>query len=149
PLQPGGEPVASKRLQQGAECAGRLRCLDRGRVPEHQAGRRQPESVRHGTLSEQGGILMSAHPNADVLADRARRGAHNPDRKGAFMKGYAHPEVLVETDWVKANLGKPGVKLVEIDVDTTAYDAGHIRGAVGFNWRTQLQDQVGRDILGK
>ena len=65
------------------------------------------------------------------------------------MNGYAHPEVLVETDWVQAHLGRPGVKLVEIDVDTNAYDSGHIRGAVGFNWRTELQDQVGRDIIGK
>jgi thiosulfate/3-mercaptopyruvate sulfurtransferase len=65
------------------------------------------------------------------------------------VNGYAHPEVLVDTDWVMANLGKPGIKLVEIDVDTRAYDAGHIRGAVGFNWRTHLQDQVGRDIIGK
>src|SRR5262249_59864109 len=95
------------------------------------------------------GILMPVHPNSDVLADKGRRKALNPDRKGAFMPGYAHPEVLVETDWVQANLGQPGVKLVEIDVDTKAYDAGHIRGAVGFNWRTQLQDQVGRDVLGK
>ena len=60
---------------------------------------------------------------------------------------YAHPEVLVSTDWVKDNLGKPGIKLVEIDVDTKAYDAGHIPGAVGFNWQTQLQDQVRRDII--
>jgi thiosulfate/3-mercaptopyruvate sulfurtransferase len=65
------------------------------------------------------------------------------------MHSYAHPEVLVETDWVKANLGKPGIKVVEIDVDTRAYDSGHIPGAVGFNWRTDLQDQVGRDIISK
>src|SRR2546421_6265738 len=65
------------------------------------------------------------------------------------MAKYANPEVLVETDWVLANLGKPGIKLVEIDVDTKAYDAGHIPGAVGFNWQTQLQDQVRRDILSK
>src|SRR5262249_26037149 len=51
--------------------------------------------------------------------------------------------------WVKANLGKPGIKLVEIDVDTKAYDAGHIPGAVGFNWQTQLQDSVRRDIISK
>ena len=63
------------------------------------------------------------------------------------MTNYANPEVLVETDWVKQNLGKPGVKLVEIDVDTKAYEAGHIPGAVGFNWQTQLQDQVRRDII--
>jgi thiosulfate/3-mercaptopyruvate sulfurtransferase len=60
---------------------------------------------------------------------------------------YAQPEVLVDTNWVKANLGKPGIKLVEIDVDTKAYDAGHIPGAVGFNWQTQLQDQLRRDII--
>ena len=65
------------------------------------------------------------------------------------MTNYAHPEILVETDWVKKNLGKPGIKLVEIDVDTQAYDAGHIRGAVGFNWQSQLQDQVRRDIISK
>jgi thiosulfate/3-mercaptopyruvate sulfurtransferase len=65
------------------------------------------------------------------------------------MAAYAHPEVLVETDWVKQNLGKPGIKLVEIDVDTKAYDAGHVPGAVGFNWQTQLQDQVARDIISK
>lgn len=60
---------------------------------------------------------------------------------------YSNPEVLVETDWVKQNLGKPGIKLVEIDVDTKAYEAGHISGAVGFNWQTQLQDRVRRDII--
>ena len=65
------------------------------------------------------------------------------------MANYAHPEVLVSTDWVKENSNKPGIKLVEIDVDTKAYDAGHIPGAVGFNWQTQLQDQVRRDIIGK
>src|SRR2546422_7151196 len=65
------------------------------------------------------------------------------------MARYANPEVLVETDWVKENLGKPGIKLVEIDVDTKAYDAGHISGAVGFNWQTQLQDQVRRDVINK
>jgi len=65
------------------------------------------------------------------------------------MANYAHPEVLVTTDWVKENLDKHGIKLVEIDVDTKAYDAGHVPGAVGFNWQTQLQDQVRRDIIGK
>ena len=65
------------------------------------------------------------------------------------MTNYAHPEILVETDWVKQNLGKPGIKFVEVDVDTKAYDAGHIPGAVGFNWQSQLQDQVRRDIIGK
>ena len=65
------------------------------------------------------------------------------------MSGYAHPELLVTTDWVKENLGKSGIKLVEVDVDTKAYDAGHIQGSIGFNWQTQLQDQVSRDIISK
>ena len=65
------------------------------------------------------------------------------------MTNYAHPEVLVETDWVKQNLGKPGIRLLEIDVDTKAYAAGHIPGAVGLNWQTQLQDQVRRDIISR
>lgn len=65
------------------------------------------------------------------------------------MANYVHPEILVDTDWVKQNLGKPGIKLIEVDVDTKAYDAGHIRGAVGFNWQSQLQDQVRRDIISK
>ena len=65
------------------------------------------------------------------------------------MANYVHPEILVDTDWVKQNLGKPGIKLIEVDVDTKAYDAGHISGAVGFNWQSQLQDQVRRDIISK
>ncbi len=65
------------------------------------------------------------------------------------MSQYAHPEVLVDTDWVKANLKSPNVRLVEIDVDTQQYDVGHIPGAVAFNWQTQLQNQVTRDIIGK
>src|SRR3989440_4937081 len=65
------------------------------------------------------------------------------------MARYANPETLVDTEWVKNNLGKPSIKLVEIDVDTKQYDAGHIPGAVGFNWQTQLQDQVRRDIISK
>ena len=56
------------------------------------------------------------------------------------MAKYAHPEVLVETDWVQEHLDDTTVKLVEVDVDTQAYDAGHIPGAIGLNWQTQLQD---------
>jgi thiosulfate/3-mercaptopyruvate sulfurtransferase len=65
------------------------------------------------------------------------------------MNTYVHPEMLVSTQWVHDHLGKPGVKLVEVNVDTQAYDAGHIPGAVGLNWQTQLQDQISRDILAK
>ena len=65
------------------------------------------------------------------------------------MTTYAKPELLVTTDWVEEHLGQPGIKLVEVDVDTKAYEAGHIEGAIGFNWQTQLQDQLVRDVLSK
>jgi thiosulfate/3-mercaptopyruvate sulfurtransferase len=65
------------------------------------------------------------------------------------MAEYAHPEVLVSIDWLKQNLDKPGTRIVEVDVDPKLYAAGHIPGAVGFDWTTQLQDQVTRDIISK
>ena len=65
------------------------------------------------------------------------------------MADYKHPEVLVSTDWVAQHLNDPKIRLVEVDVDTTAYDQGHIAGAVGWNWQTQLQDNVRRDLIEK
>lgn len=56
-------------------------------------------------------------------------------------------EILVTTDWVAENLENETIRLIEVDVDTNAYSEGHIPGAVGFNWQSQLQDQVNRDIL--
>ncbi|MGC2333223.1 MAG: sulfurtransferase [Candidatus Acidiferrales bacterium] len=65
------------------------------------------------------------------------------------MAEYAHPEVLVTTEWAADHASDPKVRLVEVDVDTTAYDQGHIAGAVGWNWQTQLQDNVRRDLIEK
>ncbi len=65
------------------------------------------------------------------------------------MSEYAHPEVLVTTEWVAGHANDPGIRLVEVDVDTSAYDQGHIAGAVGWNWQTQLQDGVRRDLISK
>jgi thiosulfate/3-mercaptopyruvate sulfurtransferase len=62
-------------------------------------------------------------------------------------KGYVHPEVLVDADWVAAHLHDPSVRLIEVDVDTTAYEQGHIPGAVGFNWQKELQDPIIRAPL--
>jgi thiosulfate/3-mercaptopyruvate sulfurtransferase len=59
---------------------------------------------------------------------------------------YKHPEVLIETDWVATHAKDANIRLVEVDVDTTAYDQGHIEGAVGWNWQTQLQDQTRRTL---
>jgi thiosulfate/3-mercaptopyruvate sulfurtransferase len=65
------------------------------------------------------------------------------------MAEYAHPEVLVSTQWVAEHLNDPKIRLVEVDVDTSAYDQGHIAGAVGWNWQTQLQDNIRRDLITK
>lgn len=64
----------------------------------------------------------------------------------ADTQSYANPAALVTTEWVADHLNDPNVRLLEVDVDTTAYDAGHIPGAVGINWHTQLTDPVRRDI---
>ncbi len=58
-------------------------------------------------------------------------------------------DVLVTADWVEENLGTNGVVLLEVDEDTTAYDGGHLPGAVKVDWTTELQDPVRRDIVGK
>jgi thiosulfate/3-mercaptopyruvate sulfurtransferase len=65
------------------------------------------------------------------------------------MANYAHPEVLVSTDWVVQHLADPKVKLVEVDVDTKSYDEGHVPNAIAWAWNTQLSDQLRRDILSK
>jgi len=57
--------------------------------------------------------------------------------------------VLVTADWAEQNLDTDGIVFVEVDEDTTAYDAGHIRGAVKINWKTELQDPVIRDFVDK
>jgi thiosulfate/3-mercaptopyruvate sulfurtransferase len=62
------------------------------------------------------------------------------------MADYANPAALVSTDWVAEHLNDPKVRLIEVDVDTTAYDQGHIQGAVGVNWSTELEDTIRRDI---
>jgi thiosulfate/3-mercaptopyruvate sulfurtransferase len=56
---------------------------------------------------------------------------------------------LVSAQWVADNLDNPDVVLVEVDEDTTAYDKGHIRGAVKLDWTTDLQDSVRRDFVGQ
>src|SRR5256885_6621 len=55
--------------------------------------------------------------------------------------------VLVTTDWVAQHATDAGVRVVEVDVDTTAYDQGHVPGAAGWNWTTELCDTVVRDIV--
>lgn len=65
------------------------------------------------------------------------------------VPGYASDRVLVDADWAKAHLDDPNVRFVEVDVDTTAYSQGHIPGAVGWDWTSQLSDGVRRDLASR
>ncbi|TNC37491.1 sulfurtransferase [Mumia zhuanghuii] len=56
---------------------------------------------------------------------------------------------LVTADWVEEHLGEDGIVLVEVDEDTTAYDKGHIAGAIKLDWKNDLQDPVRRDFVSK
>ncbi|MGH7502246.1 MAG: sulfurtransferase [Longimicrobiales bacterium] len=67
----------------------------------------------------------------------------------ASVDGYAHPDVLVSTDWVAGHLGDPNVRVAEVDVDTASYQQGHVPGAIGWNWTTELCDTKIRDIVSK
>jgi thiosulfate/3-mercaptopyruvate sulfurtransferase len=63
------------------------------------------------------------------------------------MADYAK-DVLVDTDWVEAHLDDPSIRIVEVDENPALYAEAHIPGAIGFDWRKDLQDQVRRDFLG-
>ena len=59
------------------------------------------------------------------------------------MATYAHPETLVSTDWAAAHATDPDVRIVEVDVDTKAYDEGHIPGAIAWAWNRSFATPYG------
>ncbi len=63
------------------------------------------------------------------------------------MNEYAHPEVLVSTDWLAKHGSDPGIRIVESNEDVLLYDTGHIAGAVHIDWRSDLQDNLVRDYI--
>ncbi|CAN5187048.1 sulfurtransferase [soil metagenome] len=65
----------------------------------------------------------------------------------AKFSEFAHPERLVSTEWLKAELGTPGLVVVESDEDVLLYETGHIPGAVKIDWHTDLNDPVQRDYI--
>jgi hypothetical protein len=67
--------------------------------------------------------------------------------KEVAARGYAHPEVLVTTEWVAEHLDDPDVRIVESDEDVLLYEVGHVPGAVKIDWHTDLQDPLIRDYL--
>ena len=70
--------------------------------------------------------------------------AHLADIAG---RGYAHPDVLVSTEWVARNLQDPGVRIVESNEDSLLYPSGHVPGAVQVDWALDLNDPVRRDYI--
>src|SRR4029434_8982707 len=66
-----------------------------------------------------------------------------------MTSSYARPDMIVSTEWVATHLQDPKVRFVEVDVDTASYEQGHVPGAVGWNWTTQLCDTVVRDVIPK
>jgi thiosulfate/3-mercaptopyruvate sulfurtransferase len=65
------------------------------------------------------------------------------------LSSQTQTKSLVSTDWLAEHANDKGVRVVEVDVDPTVYDKGHIDGAVGWNWKKDLQDQLARDIAPK
>ncbi len=65
------------------------------------------------------------------------------------MSEYAHPEVLVETEWVAQHFNDKNLRVVESDEDILLYEIGHVPGAVKIDWHTDLQDQLVRDYVNK
>jgi thiosulfate/3-mercaptopyruvate sulfurtransferase len=63
------------------------------------------------------------------------------------VAGYSNPDALVETDWLEEHLNDGDVRVIEVDEDTSAFEKGHIAGAVGWNWTTDLHAKVGRDYV--
>ncbi|TAH49744.1 MAG: sulfurtransferase [Chloroflexota bacterium] len=64
-----------------------------------------------------------------------------------MANGYAHPEKLVETEWIAEHLNDPKIRIVESDEDVLLYDVGHIPGAVKIDWVADLNDPVKRDYI--
>ena len=65
------------------------------------------------------------------------------------MADYAHPESLTDTQWLAEHAKDRNVRVFEVDVDTSAYEQGHVDGAIGLNWRTDLQQHPVRDLIDK
>src|SRR3954454_15793635 len=73
----------------------------------------------------------------------------NRQEESTRQSSYAHPDVLVTTQWVEEHLNDPNLRIVESDEDVLLYEQGHIPGAVKLDWHTDLQDSVVRDYVNR
>src|SRR6266508_5292946 len=139
-----------------------------GRMARRSRSRTRPGSIR-GSSARPGGRPTSVpggSPNSAAAIDRrpaAERGGRRHDANEAShweihnlrrtnlmtVTGYAKDTALVDSDWVLEHLDDPHVRLVEVDVDTMAYEQSHIPGAVAWNWTSQLADGIRRDIASR
>jgi thiosulfate/3-mercaptopyruvate sulfurtransferase len=72
---------------------------------------------------------------------------NGPGKKEDAVADYANPSALVETDWLEEHLDDPSIRVIEVDEDTSAYEKGHIKESVGWNWSTDLHTAIGRDYV--
>jgi thiosulfate/3-mercaptopyruvate sulfurtransferase len=63
------------------------------------------------------------------------------------MAGYAKPDALVEIDWLAEHADDPNVRIIEVDEDTSAYQKGHIRNALSWEWNVDLHDPLKREFI--
>src|SRR5262249_55037169 len=157
-----GAQDCCQRRRQGCDSSGASRCRQGAEIALQQIPRR----TRGSAAPAGAGAQRSAIASREVRPGLVRRfGSRNqflcPGRtqghrspasvkRGIIsaeddkMADYAHPETLVSTDWVAQHATDPNVRIAEVDVDTKAYDEGHVPGALGWNWNTQLCDTTRR-----
>ena len=88
----------------------------------------------------------SARRQQEAQHETGSRRAHTAEKVG-HMATYPESQALVETDWLAANLEDPSIRIVEVDEDTTAYDAAHIPSAIPWHWQEDLHDPLQRDFI--
>jgi hypothetical protein len=108
------------------------------------AGPLHPGSTSGTSRAHTRTLHMNDHDSkAEVLIMRQRTQRGQPESAGSVPtgpSGQSLPDLLADADWVQAHLADPGVVPVEITEDTSAYDQGHIKGAVRLDWKQDLQD---------
>src|SRR5690606_23085256 len=116
----------------------RDRMSDRVRNMDHPAVLRRDSSGIAGRLHQRSLRSLSRLPDVPD---------HSPS--STWERSSSRSAVLVDAGWVEAHLDTSGVGIVQLDQDTTAYDKGHIRGAIKLDWKKDLQDPVRRDFIDK
>src|SRR5207244_13312451 len=88
-------------------------------------------------------------PSRSRTAPLGRRPSAARTHGGGPIAEYAHPEALADTSWLAEHAKDPKVRVFEVDVDTSAYEQGHVDNAIGLNWRKDLQQSPVRDLIDK